>query len=372
MLEERIYRVGFSHVKGIGSVRLRALIDFFGDARTAWHAPADALREAGLGPKLLGSFLDIRSTLSLEETWEDINNKGILVFIWEDQDYPRRLKEIDNAPPVLYVKGSLQEDDEWSVAVVGTRRVTSYGRQAANEITRTLASSGISVVSGLARGVDAVAHRAALNAGGRTLAVLGSGVDRIYPPEHRKLADQVMANGAVISDYVPGTPPEGVNFPPRNRIISGLSLAVIVVEAGKQSGALITASFAADQGRDVFAIPGNIYAPQSIGANRLIQKGAQPLLDAQDILESLNLSMVTEHRTARTVLPSDATEAKLFDLLGSEPLHVDEVRAQSDLPIDKVTSTLALMELKGLVRQVGSMHYIAVRERTAEYEVGKD
>jgi DNA processing protein len=232
-----------------------------------------------------------------------------------------------------------------------------------------LAASGVTVVSGLARGIDGVAHKKALQSGGRTLAVLGSGVDQIYPPEHRSLAEKIIENGAIISDYPPGTRPEGVNFPPRNRIISGLSQAVVVVEAGVRSGALITAAFAAEQGHEVFAIPSNIYAPQSKGANLLIKEGAQILVDPQDLLMTLDITDLTQQRAARTVLPSDATEAKLYDLLGREPLHVDEIRAKSNLPIEQVSSTLTLMELKGLVRQVGSMRYVAIYEPKSDYQV---
>jgi DNA processing protein len=182
------------------------------------------------------------------------------------------------------------------------------------------------------------------------------------------MAEMITQHGAVISGYPPGAPPEASNFPPRNRIISGLSMAVVVIEAGESSGALITASFAADQGRDVFAVPGNIRAPQSIGTNRLIQKGAFPLLDIKDLLENLNLTRVVEHRTARTVLPADATEAQLFDIIGHEPLHVDEIGEKTGMPIDRVSSTLALMELKGMVRHVGGMQYVAVREARADYK----
>ena len=371
MKDSKLYWVGFNLVKGIGAVRMRTLLAYFGDAQTAWQAPADVLQEAGLGPKVLKNFLKVREGVSLDEVWENIQAQGITVLTWEDEGYPRRLNEIDNPPPVLYLRGQLLEDDSWAVAVVGTRRMTSYGRQVAEEIGYALASSGITVVSGLARGVDAVSHSAALSAGGRTLAVLGSGVDRIYPPEHRDLAEQITANGAVLSDYAVGTPPEGVNFPPRNRIIAALSKAVVVVEAGVQSGALITAAFAAEQGREVFAVPGSIHAPQSKGTNVLIQQGAHILLDVQDVLEILNLSMINEHRSARTVLPSDATEAKLYEILGAEPLHVDDIRAQSELPINKVSSTLALMELKGMVRQVGGMNYVAVHERGNSYETGE-
>jgi DNA processing protein len=232
-----------------------------------------------------------------------------------------------------------------------------------------LARNGVTVISGLARGVDSIAHQATLNAGGRTIAVMGTGVEQIYPPENRRLAEQMLQQGALVSDYPLGTPPDGVNFPPRNRIISGLALAVVVVEAGLTSGALITASFAAEQGRDVFAIPGNITAPQSQGTNRLIQDGATPLLNPQQILEALNLTMVTEHRAARRVLPTDPVEKQVYQVLGAEPLHVDEIRMRTDMPIEQVSATLALMELKGMVRQVGGMNYVAVREQAQDYNV---
>lgn len=365
------YWIGFNLVKGIGAVRFQALLDNFGDARMAWQAPAQALREAGLGPKILGNLIKLRAQVSLDHIWENILAQGITVLTWDDEAYPRRLKEIDQPPPVLYLLGELLPQDEWAVAIVGTRRFTNYGRQVAEEITACLAHNGVTVISGLARGVDAVAHQACINAGGRTLAVLGSGVDRIYPAEHRRLAERIMGQGALVSDYAPGTAPDAGNFPPRNRIISGLAMAVVVVEAGKDSGALITAEFAVDQGREVFAVPGNITAPQSQGTNRLIQQGAHPLLDPQDVLEILNLTMVTEHQAARIVLPSDATEAKLFQVLSSQPLHVDEIRAQTNLPIEKVSAALALMELKGMVRQVGGMHYVAIREHAADYAAGE-
>jgi DNA processing protein len=230
-----------------------------------------------------------------------------------------------------------------------------------------LARNGVTVVSGLARGVDAVAHQAALEAGGRTLAVLGCGVDRIYPPEHRRLAQEIIAHGALISDYPLGTPPEGVNFPPRNRIIAGLSLATIVVEAGRSSGALITADFALEQGREVFAVPGNILAPQSKGTNWLIQQGARPLLHPQEVLEFLDLTRVVQHRAARKVLPANEEEAHLFQVIGDEPLHIDEICVRTGMPVEKVSATLALMELKGMVRRVGGMQYVALRELRADY-----
>jgi DNA processing protein len=366
--DTRQYWVAFSLVKGIGPVRFQSLLDYFGDPKIAWGASPQALREAGLGEKIVENVVQLRSSIELEKVWEQFDEKGISVTILSDEDYPSRLRELELPPPVLYMRGELTPDDEWAVAIVGTRRVTAYGRQIAEDVAGTLALNGITVVSGLARGVDSIAHQAALNAGGRTVAVLGSGLDHIYPPENRRLSEQVTNSGVLISDYPPGTAPEASNFPPRNRLISGLSLAVVIVEAGQTSGALITASFAADQGRDVFAVPGNITSPASKGTNRLIRDGAHPLLHAEEILEALELTMVAEHRTARVVLPADAVEAQLFETLSREPLHIDEIRSRTEISIEKVTATLALMELKGMVRQVGGMHYIALREAKEAYQ----
>lgn len=365
------FRVAFTLVKGIGAVRLQALLDYFGDAKSAWNASAFDLASAGLSAKLVERLLETRAGLDIDQYMDKIQAQDIQILTWDDAAYPAHLKQIDQPPPILYLKGAITPEDSWAVAIVGTRAVTAYGRQVTEEIATTLAHNGITIVSGLARGVDAIAHSAALKTGGRTLAVLGSGVDRIYPPEHRGLAEKIMAQGAVLSDYAPGTPPESANFPPRNRIISGLSLTVVVVEAAETSGSLITASFAADQGRNVFAVPGNIFAPQSKGTNRLIANGARPLLAVKDILDALDLNRNLERREVRKALPSDPTEAALFQLIGPEPLHVDEIRAQSGLPIERVSATLTMMELKGMVRQVGGMQYVAVREESAPYETDK-
>ena len=359
-------------VKGIGAVRFRTLLETFGDAKSAWEAPSDALRATGLSTGILENLIKFRADVSLEQIWEHLEKQNIQVLTWKDDDYPKRLHEIDNSPPVIYIRGEIKSRDDWAVAVVGTRRITPYGQQVAERIADRLARSGITVVSGLALGVDAVAHQSTLDAGGRTLAVLGSGVDRIYPARNRKLAARVIENGAIISDYAPGTPPEASNFPPRNRIISGLSLATVIVESGSKGGALITANFALEQGRDVFAVPGNIFAPQSRGPNRLIQRGAHPLLDPKEILEVLDLTRVTEQHEARIVLPSNSTEAQLYKVLGHEPLHVDEIRAQTELPIDQVTAALAMMELKGMVRQVGGMRYTAIREHSDGYMIEEE
>ena len=366
-MDDKRYWIGFNLIKGIGAVRMQALIQHFGDLEVAWKAAPADLAEAGLGAKVIERVLQAREEVDLRKLWEKIESQGIKILTWQDEAYPGRLKEIDQPPPVLYIRGEYLPDDLFAVAIVGTRRVTAYGRQITEEISSFLAANGITVISGLARGVDAIAHQSTLKAGGRTIAVLGCGVDKIYPPEHRGLAEQMMERGAIISDYALGTPPDASNFPPRNRIISGLSLAVVVVEAGETSGALITAEFAAEQGREVFAVPGSILAPQSKGANKLIQKGALPLLSMDDLMQALDLTRVGEQKAARKVIPADETEARLMNVLGSEPLHVDEIRNQAELPIEKVSATLALMELKGMVRQVGGMNYVAVREEQSDY-----
>jgi len=354
-------------VRGIGAVRMRQLLDFFGSIETAWNAPAEGLLSAGIPKKVVENITLMRSRIDLERVMQTIDEKEIKVYTIEDADYPRRLKEINQPPPVLYIKGSINVEDEWAVAVVGTRRVTPYGRQVANELALFLANNGITVISGLARGVDAIAHQTALKAGGRTIAVMGSGVDVIYPPEHSRLALDISKQGALVSDYALGTKPDGVNFPPRNRIISGLSLATIVVEAGETSGALITAEFAVEQGKEVFAVPGSILTPQSEGTNKLIEQGARPLLKMSEILEVLNLEKIPEKQNSRRQFPLDPMETKLLSTLSQEPIHVDEVSRQSGIPISEVTATLTMLELKGMVAQVGGMTYVAVRDEKGKY-----
>jgi DNA processing protein len=365
---DKKFWIGFNLVKGIGAVRIRALLAYFDSLEEAWSASTEQLQEAGLSPKIAETVDKLRSKVNLEQVWVNIEKQGITILTWEDELYPPRLKEIEQPPPVLYLRGEITLEDHFAVAIVGTRRITPYGRQITEELASFLAGQGITVVSGLARGVDAVAHSAALKAGGRTVAVLGCGVDKVYPPEHTQMAEKIMKQGALVSDYAVGTPPDSSNFPPRNRIISGLSMATVVVEAGETSGALITAEFAAEQGREIFAVPGSILAPQSKGANKLIQSGAHPLLTPQDLLQALNLTRAGEFKAARKILPSDALEAQLLSAMGAEPVHVDELRNATNLPIEKVSATLTLMELKGMVRQVGGMNYVAVREEQAEYK----
>lgn len=369
-MDEKAYWVGFNLVRGVGAVRVKNLLDHFGKLEIAWDAPAGALISAGLPARVVENFLVVRKQVNLEVVMQRVADSGVQVITWDDAIYPRRLKEIDQPPPVLFVRGSINVEDDWAVSVVGTRRVTPYGRQVASEIARYLAQNGVTVVSGLARGVDAIAHQTAMQAGGRTLAILGSGVDTIYPPEHRKLAEDISRQGAVMSDYPLGTQPESRNFPPRNRIIAGLSLATIVVEAGETSGALITAEFAVEQGRDVFAVPGSILTPQSEGTNRLIEQGARPLLRMSEILESLKLEQIPEKQASRKAIAASPEENRLLSCLTQDPRHIDEICALSGLPIQAVSATLTMMELKGLVTQVGGMNYVAARENRSIYKVG--
>ncbi len=364
------YWVGFNRVYGVGPAKVHALIDHFGNLDMAWNAEPGDLREAGLDRRSIENLLKARKTLDLDQEINRVEKAGARIVIWDDADYPPLLKNLPDAPPVLYIKGQLNAADrEWTVAIVGTRRASAYGRQVAEMLATDLARNGITIVSGLARGIDAFAHESALKAGGRTLGVLACGIDQVYPPEHAKLAARIVEQGALLTETPCGSPPEGGNFPARNRIISGLSLGTIVVEAPATSGALITSDRALEQGREVFAVPGNIFAKTSHGTNDLLKEGATLVTSAQDVLEALNLKMVTAHSEARAVIPEDPTEAKLFALLSNDPTHIDYLVRESGLPVAQVSSTLALMELKGSVRQIAGMQYVVAREARVDYTV---
>jgi DNA processing protein len=364
------YWIGFNRVNGIGSAKVRALIDHFGDLEHAWQATPLDLKAAGLDRKAFESFMHTRSTIDLDREVERVEKAGAKVVIWDDPDYPPLLKNIPDAPPTLYMKGQLTTADrEWTIAIVGTRKASAYGRQAAESLAAELTRNGITIVSGLARGIDAAAHEAGLGAGGRSIGVMACGIDQVYPIEHTRLADRLAEHGAVITEMPIGSPPEAGTFPARNRIISGLALGTIVIEAGETSGALITADRSLEQGREVFAVPGNIFSKASLGTNRLIKEGATLITSAQDVMEALNLKMIVEHSEARAVIPEDATEAKLLSMLSHDPVHVDQIVQGSGLPITQVSSTLAMMELKGMVRQMGAMQYVVAREQRVDYKV---
>lgn len=361
MHEYAPYYIAFSKVPGIGAARIKRLLDYFGSLDIAWHATLGDLVASGLDAKCAMSVLETRRMFHLEADLEQIARIGGRAITWEDDEYPQRLKETPGAPPLLYILGEITPQDSWAVGIVGTRRATAYGKEATIRLATGLVEAGISIVSGLARGIDTIAHRAALDAGGRTLAVLGSGLDVIYPAENRNIAKQIVEEGmgAVVTEYPLGTQPDAVNFPPRNRIISGLSLGVLVVEAAEKSGALITVEFALEQGRDVFSVPGPLTSRMSEGTNNLIKTGAKCVTAASDILEELDLNMVTEHVEAVRALPSDPTERMLLEHLQDDTRHIDELTNLSGLPTSTVSALLTMMELKGLVRCIGGMQYVA-------------
>jgi DNA processing protein len=357
-VDEKAYWIALNKVAGIGAVRMAALLAHCGSAEAAWRASISDLKTAGLDRRTLEHLLQARRTIDVEAGLEQVIKAGVQVLTLLDDDYPANLRQIDAPPPLLYVRGNLHPNDSWAIAIVGTRRASVYGREVAHALSRDLVANGITIVSGLALGVDTVAHNSALASQGRTIAVLGSSVDQIYPPDNRGLARAIAENGALISEYPMGTRPDAGNFPPRNRIISGLSRGVVIVEAGERSGALITAKFAADQGRDVFAVPGSILHPGSAGCNNLIQQGAIPLLNVNDVLNHLHLEQVFSQQAAQAVISADPEEASLLRHLNKEPIHLDDIVRQSTLPAPQVAGLLTIMELKGLVRQVGSLSYV--------------
>ncbi len=360
MTSETSFWLAFSHIRGIGAVRYRKLLDFFGDLSVAWQADKKELLSAGLSEKAADLVVSTRKTLFPEKLEDELERKGIKFLTWDSSSYPRYLLEIAQPPPVLYYIGDILPEDELAIAIVGTRNVTKYGRQITQDTAAYLAANRITVVSGLARGVDGIAHQAAIEAGGRTYAVLGSGVDVIYPPEHRKLAREIVKQGALISDYAPGTKPDGINFPPRNRIISGLSRGTVVIEAGERSGALITSKFAIEQNREVFAVPGSVLSQMSKGTNQLIADGATPMTNPIIITDTLNLARTGIERK-REKLDISSTEKNILRVLGDESLHIDEICARTSMTIEKLTAELTMMELKGIVQRENGMEYQRVK-----------
>jgi DNA processing protein len=361
------YYLGFNLVNGIGPARLDRLVDYCGSVEAAWHAELIELLAAGLDARTAEALRRTRRAIDLDAEMERVERAGLRMITRDGADYPAALAQIPAPPPLLYISGQISGVDDWSVAVVGTRSPTTYGREATRRLVGELAAAGVTVVSGLAIGVDTIAHSAALETGGRTIAVLASGLDQVYPERNRPLAEQIVANGALVSEFPLGTRPTPQLFPVRNRIISGLALGTLVVEGGVKSGALITVRYALEQGRDVFAVPGPIFSPKSEGPNQLIRDGAGLVARGQDILEALNLSAAAIQQEVQAALPDDPTEAALLGLVSYEAQHVDEIRRQSDMPITVVSSTLAILELKGLVRQAGPMQYVLAREERARY-----
>ncbi len=344
---------------GVGPLMRKALLDRFGSANAVFAAAPSELAEVdGVGPKLGRALSAARREVNVEEELEICREHGIATLLHSHSDYPRLLKEIPDPPGVLFVRGQILASDAMAIAIVGTRHSTQYGLAQAQRLASGLSRAGLTIVSGLARGIDAAAHRGALSAGGRTIAVLGGGVLTIYPPEHEALAADVMGHGAVISESPPRAPALGGTFPQRNRIITGMCLGVIVVEAAERSGALISARHAMEQGREVFAVPGRIDSRASHGCHRLIRDGAKLVQSVDDVLEELGPLVESAPRDdGREIrhpaeLQLNEIEQQVLEAIGVDPTSIDDVVVTSGLPVPRVLSTISALEKRRLIRRV--------------------
>jgi len=365
-MNETAYLIALSRAKEIGASTLKTLIEHFGSPSNVFGADIKEIKSVPhIGEKRAKALEEAIRGFSLKNILSEIDSlraRNINILTYFDKDYPQQLKEIPSPPLVLYIKGEIRPEDRFAIAVVGSRRPTHYGHSVAEKLSEELSSMGLTIISGLARGIDTASHIASLRSGGRTIAVLGSGIDVPYPPENKGLMQRIIASGAVISEFPPESGPSKETFPQRNRIISGLSLGVLVVEASRDSGALITASHAIEQGREVFAIPGSIYSETSGGTNELIKKGAKIVTSAKDIVEELSPLLkgfikVSKERVRAEV---SSEEKAICDILSGEPVHVDEILKTSGLSAQKALALLLELELKGIVRQAeGKRFYLA-------------
>jgi len=356
MVEDIFYWLALSLTHGLGSVLIKRLLDRFKTPEAVFHAPLkDLMQIEGLGERVAREIQKGPPEKAVKREVALLEKVGGTIVTLEDEAYPKRLKDIYDPPVLLYVRGDLRREDELAVAIVGSRKTSPYGRWFTEKIGRDLAGQGVTIVSGLARGIDSVAHMGALQGGGRTIAVLGCGIDVIYPSENRDLFNQIVRHGAVVSEFPMGSRPEGGHFPRRNRIISGLSIGVVIVQASAKSGSLITAKYALEQGREVFAVPGNVGADGSRGTNQLIKEGAKLVESSADILEEVLPQWRREEETVeKAEIPGHGLaggEKVLFDLLGETPLHIDAIIRESQLDPGKVSSLLLNLELKGLISQ---------------------
>jgi DNA processing protein len=356
------YWIALRNVCGIGKVNYNTLIDQFGTPEKIFAAHSKELEKvAGITPSAIKSIQNFQGSAQVDRELNLIESKGVQVITLKDVRYPENLKKIYDPPPFFYLKGALLDQDQTSFAIVGSRNPSEYGTITTKRMSRELSLSGLTIVSGMARGIDSSAHYGALTAKGRTIAVLGSGIDVIYPPENIKLYQSIAACGAVISEFPMGTEPLAYNFPARNRIISGLALGVLIVEASLRSGSLITARFALEQGRDVFAIPGNINSYKSKGTHKLLKEGAKLVDSTQDILEELNLYIASLRKTTgqQTLLPTmNATSQLVYQVLQDQPLHIDEIILKAGLASNQVSAILLDLELDGLIKQLPGKRFM--------------
>jgi DNA processing protein len=356
MNEETYYWLALSLIPGVGSIFFKRFLERFNTPEAVFRAPKKELfKVEGIGEKVVEAILSGPPEKRVKREFNLLKEVGGTLLTLKDAAYPRRLRDIYDPPPLLYLRGELKKQDDFALSIVGSRRTSPYGRGITEKISRDLVRSGITIVSGMARGIDAVAHWGALSEGGRTIAVLGCGVDIIYPSENRNLFTKIIERGAVLSEFPMGSPPEGGHFPKRNRVISGLSLGVVVVQASEKSGSLITAGYALEQGREVFAVPGNIGAEGSRGTNRLIKEGAKMVESSDDILEEVLPQWRREEDSFQEVEEpgrglSDE-EKSLYEILGEDPLHIDAIIRETHLDPGKVSSLLLNLELKGFISQ---------------------
>ncbi|MEI6650384.1 MAG: DNA-processing protein DprA [Candidatus Moraniibacteriota bacterium] len=368
-MQDSMYWHCFRKIPGIGQTRLGSLMAAFTSGEEAWHADIDRLGQTAMSPDTRDAIVAGRKTIDPEKERELLDRDGIRIFLSTDESFPILLREAPFPISLLYVRGTFEEWNAPMVAIVGSRQHTAYGRQAAERIAEDLSRAGIVVVSGLAYGIDSVAHGAALRSGGVTVAVLGDGLDdsSIHPKDHLPLASRVMESGALVSEYPPGTPAGRGTFPARNRIIAALSLGVVVVEAAEKSGSLITATHALECGRDVFAVPGSIFSPASQGTHRLLRDGAKLVRGVGDILEELPLRMTKENAATvsdfgKRLVPENLSEEeqKILSILTHEAMHIDEIIKSSHLGTSEAGSALTMLEINGYAKNIGGMNYIRV------------
>jgi DNA processing protein len=357
--------LALARIKGVGGVNFKRITTRFADPTAIFRASPGELAEIeGLHRDLIDHIANFADWAQIDDEIERARAAGIKMIPFSAAAYPSRLRAIADPPPLLYVKGEIGTDDDRAIAVVGSRSASDYGRRVARDLARGLVSFGFTVISGMARGIDGMAHESAIRAGGRTLAVLGCGVDRAYPPEHEMLYRRISESGAVISELPMGARPIAFNFPARNRLISGLSLGVVVVEATEKSGSLITASLAAEQGREVFAVPGEAGASRSRGSHRLIRQGAKLVENVDDIIEEIAPQLARRSGdappSARTLPENSGPAARqIFALLNQSSLQVDQVIEQTGLATPQVLEVLLDLELQGFVSQTAGKIYRA-------------
>lgn len=345
----------------IGSLRIRNLVEHFGRVEDIFSAQINDLCQVkDIGEKLAKRILSVPKEIDLDKELKLIEKYQVKLIFWGDENYPTGLKTLPDPPMVIYLCGELKEEDIFAISIVGTRRATNYGKMVTERLAKGLAEAKITVISGLARGIDTVAHQSALSAGGRTLAVLGNGLAVHYPPENRKLEEKIINSGALLSEFPMTYPPERANFPRRNRLIAGLSFGVIVIEAGIQSGALITARLALEQGREVFAVPGSIFSPYSRGTHLLIKEGAKLVEETADIIEEIQPLRERWHPTVAREIDREKLspeEKEMYEIFPFEPVSIDFLLEHSGLRLGKISQLLISLEMKGLVKPLAGKMY---------------